>query len=190
VWNGILAGGYAGSQVGAVAALALSLLTWFLVAFLNPSPAPIGGGVCCFFALGVPLLFGGVAGGLAGLLGGLAHALTGRPAIGALCGLGAGVLTAGILAGVWWLCFSTSPGQLWLVPAGTLLAVVIAGPCGGLADLNAIRERGQTAVAGPFRRLFGFGQRVSAEPDERWHPPVRKPDHPQGIEESEEGMQE
>src|SRR5262245_58556407 len=101
--TGILAGAYAGSQVGAVAALVLSLLTWFLVAVLDPTRNQVDGWVCCFFfALGAPLFFGGMAGGLAGLLGGLGHALTGRPVIGALCGLGSGVLTAGILAGVWW----------------------------------------------------------------------------------------
>jgi hypothetical protein len=190
IWAGVRAGATTGSQVGGTLALLLTLLTFGTVAYFDPARL-VGGWFCCFpLILGAPLFFGGLGGGAAGQLGGLFQGWMDRPMIGAVAGLVAGLVAAGILAMVWWICFPNAPGYFWFAPAGTLLAVVIAGICGGLADRHAIYPHGQTTLPGPFRRLFGFAPRVRNEADRRWQPPVRKPEHPQGIEEKEEGLRE
>jgi len=193
-WHGLNVGMHVGSRVGGGVAFTGSLVL-FLVAYCVDS-RNYGGWACCVFGvlIPMPLFFGALGGAVAGLIAGLVRGLTGGPAWGAVAGLVAGSLVAVSGAALWQAYFGHAPRATWLVPAGTLLAFVVAGPMAGLVDPHGVWRAGyrEGERAAPFQllRLFGIDYRPREKPAAgRWKPP-RLPGHEQGIQKGDDGVSE
>lgn len=187
-WAGVAAGSAAGGQVGGLAALLLTVALLFVGAYYDPLLS-LGPWLCCgLLLLGVPLLIGGLGGSFVGMFAGFVHGLTGKRGLGAVAGLTASALTVAGLAVTWFAWYGNGPARAWLIPAGTFLGILLAGPWSGVVDPYAIRAAGQTEVPGPFRRLFGL--RLPPPKPRKEQPPRVRPEHPEGIEEDERRLRE